>query len=95
MTTQSITIELPEAAMRQLMRIAEATHQQLEVLVAQSILNNLPPSSDHVPPEMQEELLAMQVIDIEELRSIAESIAPSIQVDRQASTPANIIQITC
>ena len=45
MSSQQITIELPEAVMRQLMRIAAATQQPIEALVTQSVLSNLPPPS--------------------------------------------------
>jgi predicted transcriptional regulator len=38
MTTQRVTIELPEPVFRQLARIAEATQQPVEVLAAQSVL---------------------------------------------------------
>ena len=43
MTTQRTTIELPEDIFRQSVRIAEATHQPIEALVAQSVISNLPP----------------------------------------------------
>ncbi|NEQ23771.1 MAG: hypothetical protein F6K28_32440 [Microcoleus sp. SIO2G3] len=44
MTTQRMAIELPEPVFRQLARIAEATQQFVEVLAAQSVFSNLPPS---------------------------------------------------
>jgi hypothetical protein len=71
MTPEQITIALPQPVLRQLMRIATATHQSLESLVTQSILSNLPPNTDNAPPELQSELLEMQVLSIDELRAIA------------------------
>jgi predicted transcriptional regulator len=47
MTMQRVTIELPEPVFRQLARIAEATQQSVEVLAAQSVVSNLPPSVDN------------------------------------------------
>lgn len=67
MTTQRVTIELPEPAFRQLARIAEATQQSVEMLAAQSVVSNLPPSVDNASAEMQPELLKMQNLSIEEL----------------------------
>jgi hypothetical protein len=56
-----------------LLRIAEATHQPVEALVAQSVLSNLPPSVDNATPELQPELLHLQSLSIEELRAIAQA----------------------
>jgi len=73
MTTQQVTIELPEPIFRQLVRIAEATHQPLETIVAQSVINNLPPSADNAPVELQSELLRMQSFSTDELLGVAQS----------------------
>ncbi|MEA5447737.1 hypothetical protein VB780_04095 [Leptolyngbya sp. CCNP1308] len=82
MSTQQITIDLPEPVMRQLMRIAAATHQSIEALVAQSVLSNLPPSVDNAPPELQTELLTMQGLSVEELYAIAQAQSEPAQRDR-------------
>lgn len=50
MTPVRVTIELPEPVFRQLARIAEATQQSVEVLAAQSVVSNLPPSVDNASP---------------------------------------------
>jgi hypothetical protein len=71
MTTLQVTLELPESVIRQLTRIAEATQQSLEALIAQSLVSNLPPSAENMPPAMQAELLTMQTLSIEELIAIA------------------------
>lgn len=75
MTTQRVTIELPEPVFRQLMRLAEATHQPIEAIVAQSVMSNLPPSADNAPPELQSELLRMQDLSTEALLGIAQAQA--------------------
>lgn len=80
--TQQITIELPEPVIRQLMRIAAATHQSIEALVAQSVLSNLPPSTDNAPPELQADLLTMQALSIEELYAIAQAQSEPAQHSR-------------
>jgi predicted transcriptional regulator len=52
MTSQSVTIELPELVLHQLARMAEALHQPIELLIAQSVLSNLPPSIEAAPLEL-------------------------------------------
>ena len=83
MTTQRVTIELPENIFRQLVRIAEATHQPIEALVAQSVISNLPPSVDRATPELQPEFLRMQTLNTEELTTIEQSQIDPTQHDRQ------------
>ena len=82
MATQKVTVELPQAIFQQLARIAQATQQPLEILVAQSIVSNLPPTPDNAPVEIQEELLQMQTWDDEELLAIANSQITSEQQKR-------------
>ncbi|BAY91300.1 MULTISPECIES: hypothetical protein [unclassified Tolypothrix] len=73
MATQKVTVELPQAIFQQLARIASATQQPLEVLAAQSIASNLPPTPDNAPVEIQAELLQMQTWDDQQLLAIAQS----------------------
>ncbi len=89
MATQKVTVELPEPVFRQLVRIASATDQPLEVLAAQSIASNLPPSADNAPLEMQADLLRMQALSIEELIEIAHSQVPFSQQQRHVKANAD------
>jgi hypothetical protein len=82
MASAQITISLPEPVLRQLMRISAATNQSLESLITQSVLSNLPPSTDNAPAELQPELLEMQTLSISELRMIAQSQIDPVQQDR-------------
>jgi hypothetical protein len=82
MTTQRVTIELPEPVFRQLARIAEATQQSVEVLAAQSVVSNLPPSVENASLDMQPELLNMQTLSIEELLAIANAKVEPSQHER-------------
>lgn len=82
MTTQPITIELPEAVLRQLGRLAESLQQPIEALITQSVLSNLPPSTDHASPELQPVLLAMQQLENAQIQAIAQSQIDSQQHDR-------------
>ena len=79
---QRVTIDLPDMIFRQLMRVAEATHQPVETLVAQSVISNLPPSVDNAAPELQPELLNLQTLSTEELRVIAQAQVEPAQHQR-------------
>jgi hypothetical protein len=79
MTTQRITIELPEFIFHRFAQMAEATHQPLEDLITQSVVNNLPPSAETAPLEMRAELVEMQTLSVDELLAIAQTQANVIQ----------------
>jgi hypothetical protein len=81
MTTQRITIELPESIFHRFAQMAEATHQPLEDLIAQSVVNNLPPSAANAPLELRAELAEMQTLSVEELLAIAQTHANVNQYD--------------
>lgn len=90
MAMQRVTVELPEPVFQQLVRIAEATSQPLEVLAAQSITSNLPPSVDNVPPELQAELLRIQSLSTDELLEIVQAqIEPLQQAQHTALLEKN------
>jgi hypothetical protein len=82
MTTQRVMIELPEPVFRQLARIAEATQQSVEVLAAQSVVSNLPPTPENAPQDMQSELLLMPTPSIQELLILAHAKVESAQHNR-------------
>lgn len=78
--TLSLTVELPASAFQLLTHIAELLQESPEVLAAQSIVGNLPPSVENAPAEIQAELLAMQKLPVETLLEIAQSqVSPSQQ----------------
>ena len=76
MTTQSVTLRLSEPVFRYLQQIANATQRPLEQVVRQSVEGNLPPSVASLPPDMQDELLALQAAPVEHLRHVASNQAP-------------------
>jgi len=63
-------IDLPEAVYRALVRMAEITEQPVELLVAQSVMSNLPPSIDNASPDLQPEFLRMQTLSNEEILAL-------------------------
>lgn len=85
MTTQPITIELPETVLRQLSRLAESLQQPIEALIAQSVLSNLPPSTDHASPELQPLLLEIQQLENAQIKTIAQSQVNPDQQERHST----------
>jgi hypothetical protein len=81
MTTQRITIDLPESIFHRFVLMAEATQQPLEDLIAQSVVNNLPPSAANAPLEMRAELSEMQTLNVDELLAIAQTHANANQYE--------------
>lgn len=62
MTTQTVTLELPESLYRTAHQVAEATEQSVEAVLQASLAHALPPLDD-VPPEEAPELAAMVLLD--------------------------------
>jgi hypothetical protein len=81
-TTQTLTLDLPEALFRYLEQIARVTHQPLERIAAQSIAGNLPPFISQAPPEIQAEIADLQALSASELRQIADAEVPPDQAAR-------------
>lgn len=69
--TRRVTIELPEPVYRLLAQIADATHQPVETIAAQSVTGNLPPSLETAPEGLRESLLSMQLFSNDALVEIA------------------------
>jgi hypothetical protein len=82
MTTHRVTIELPESILHRFVQIAEATQQPLEKLIAQSVVSNLPPSTENIPLELRAELIEMQTLSDNELLAIAQTQADTAQYKR-------------
>ncbi len=82
MTTQSITLQLSDPVYRYLQKVAAITKRPLEQLVRQSVEGNLPPSVESAPQELQDELLAMQMLSPVQLMRIAVSQVEPAQQER-------------
>jgi hypothetical protein len=62
MTTQTVTLKLPEPLYRSARQVAEATKQPLEAILTDSIARTMPPLDD-VPPEEAAELAKLASLD--------------------------------
>jgi hypothetical protein len=92
MTTQTITLKLPEPLYRSARQVAKATKQPLEVLLTDSIARTLPPLDD-VSPEEAAELAKLASLDDAPLwrearatMKLAEQAAMHELLDRQGDS---------
>ena len=77
MTTQTVTVTLPEEIYHRFQVSAHVMQQSMEDLLAQSIQGNLPPSIEDLPPELQNEIgLFLQSLTSQALWEIVK--APSL-----------------
>ena len=81
-TTQTLTLSLPETVVQYLREVAAATQQPLEQVARQSLEGNLPPPVSNAPPETQRELLALQTLPLADLKRVASSQIPPAQQAR-------------
>ena len=71
-STESLTLALPEALYRRLERTARATRQPVESVALRALNLGSPPAWDDAPPEFQVDLAALDKVDDETLRALAE-----------------------
>ncbi|MBI3362829.1 MAG: hypothetical protein HY023_17140 [Chloroflexi bacterium] len=77
MTVATVPIQLPEPLFQRLKRAADLTHRSVEEIAATSIEAALPPATD-LPPDIANELAAMQLFSDEALWAATEpSLAPT------------------
>ena len=77
MTTQTVTVTLPEEIYHRFQVSAHVMQQSMEDLLTQSIQGNLPPSIEDLPPELQNEIgLFLQSLTSQALWEIVK--APSL-----------------
>lgn len=70
MSTQAVTLELPDSLYRAARQVANVTGQSLEIVLQASIAHTLPPLDD-VPPDEAADLAALALLDDADLWRIA------------------------
>lgn len=85
MNQMPVTLYLPEDVYRRLQRFAQAAERPLEDVISQTIRANLPPFSDDLPPEVQNELASLQNLSDEALWQITQTPIPPRQWKRHQS----------
>ncbi len=76
---ESVTVPLPREALQRLRRGAGAAGKSLEQFLADRLLEAVPPLPDDVPTALRDELDAMEQMDDDTLREVAESQLPPSQ----------------
>lgn len=73
MTTQAVTLHLPEDLYLRLQQVAQATRQSFDEIVLRAIQIGAPPSWEDTPAEFQADLAALDRLDDDLLWHIARS----------------------
>lgn len=76
--THSITLTLPDQLYGPLNRMAQANHQPLEEVLVVALQASLP-SLDGLPPDLTQDLVALEELDDQALQSVLLETVPSIQ----------------
>jgi len=77
MAEQTITVKLPESAVRKLQRAAELTHRSVDEILANAIHAVLTAPPD-LPPDLADELAAMRLLSDEALwAAVQPSLSPA------------------
>ncbi len=71
MTTQTVSIELPEDIYDRLKGMASVTRRPLEEVIFQTIRGNLPPTLGDLPPQQRDLVADLQYLDDEALWAVA------------------------
>ena len=77
MTTQNISVALPDDIYRRLKGIAAVTQQPLEDVIVRTIRGNLPPTVDDLPPEQRDLVADLQHLGDEVLWAVAKEPWPA------------------
>lgn len=82
MTTETISIQVPQALYHRLERLAELTHRPLESLVVQTLTSTIPPLPDDLPAPARDALVALEKLTDDELWRITQATMPEAEFDR-------------
>ncbi|MEM9485521.1 MAG: hypothetical protein AAGA83_17740 [Cyanobacteria bacterium P01_F01_bin.116] len=70
---ETITLELPERLHQRLLNTAQATQQSLEAIILRALTIGSPPDWTDVPEEYQSDLAALDRLDNDALRQVAQA----------------------
>ena len=87
-TTETLTIHLPEAAARRLRRVAEIARRPVDEVAAETLCASLPPLLEDVPPAFQADLARLETLPSEALRAQMRAILPPENVTRYETLKA-------
>jgi predicted DNA-binding protein len=73
MSEPTIAIQMPHPLYQRLQRLAELTHRPLESLVLQALDAHIPPLLEDMPEHIRTDLAALEKLEDEALRQVAQS----------------------
>jgi hypothetical protein len=71
MSSQAITLHIPQNMFSRFQRMAQVVHQPLETVVYQSLQGNLPPLIEDTPEEWRSDLTDMEQLDDADIWKVA------------------------
>lgn len=74
MSEPTIAIQMPKPLLERLQRLAALTHRPLESLILQALDANVPPLLEDMPKPIRKDLAALETLDDEALRKVAQSV---------------------
>jgi len=74
---ESFTVQLPSEAVKRFRRGAGAAGKPLEEFLADRLLDAVPPLPEDIPPPVRDELQALEGLDEQTLRQVAQSRLPA------------------
>jgi hypothetical protein len=82
MTTQNVTLPLPEHLYLRFEQVAKATHRSVTDVLLHAVEVGSPPNWDNVAPEFQADLAALDRLDDKALWQVARSYQSEAEMDR-------------
>jgi hypothetical protein len=82
MTTEMMTIQVPELLYRRLERLAALTHRPLESLVLQTLSSSIPPLPDDLPTPNRDALTALEDLGDDALWQLTRGTFPDHQYEQ-------------
>ncbi len=73
MPEHTMAIHIPQPLYERLQRLATVTHRPLEQLVLQAVEAHVPPLLEDMPAAMQEDLSALETLDVPALWQVAQA----------------------
>ncbi len=74
MSESTVAIHMPQPLYQRLQRLAALTHRPLESLVLQALDANIPPLLEDMPEPVREDLAALEALDDDALRLVAQGV---------------------
>jgi hypothetical protein len=88
MTTETLTIRVPEPLYHRLERLAALSGRPLESLIIQTLSASIPPLPEDLPPSTREALTSLEALSDDDLWQIARSGIPEAEYEQFAALRA-------